>query len=234
MTMRLEKKWSVGDRGAEYEFRVKLSMRVRGVKISDNELGMETEQAVELFADELRNDYPWVGRVGLTGRSGGWLLVEDARGQATEDELSDINARVDQARKDFETALIESFGYEENGHRRNAGAATASFPSWFGRMQTPGYREELSNAISHAGYAGRDPLYVIRELTERLKLHTGPSGTTKLHARNGNRLYHVVVVNDRTGRKAYMTRTPVTHDEGTIILRKMRPHKDTRSMLEEA
>lgn len=107
----------------EYEFKVKLSMRVRGVNISNDELQMETEYAVDSFARSLRKAYPWVGRVGLTGRSGGWLLIEDKKGEATEDELSDINDRVDEARKDFEQVLIDTFGYTENrsrSHRPNA------------------------------------------------------------------------------------------------------------------
>jgi hypothetical protein len=143
MTMRLESRWQVGDRGAVYEFRVKLSMRIRGVKISDSELGWETEQAVELFADELRNDYPWVGAVGLTGRSNGWLAITDAKGEATEDELSDINDRVDQARKDFETSIIESFGYEENGRSSAATGRDLEAAYYFHERKIADAKEEL-------------------------------------------------------------------------------------------
>lgn len=45
------------------------------------------------------------------------------------------------------------------------------------------------------------------------------------------RLYHVVVVNDKTGKKVLMTDSPVTHDEGCIILSKLVPHKETRAVL---
>ena len=48
------------------------------------------------------------------------------------------------------------------------------------------------------------------------------------------RMYHVIVINERTGRREYMTSEPVTHAEGVVILGKLRPHKDTRAMLEEA
>ena len=118
MTMRTES--SVGDRGAVYEVRVKLSMRIRGVKITEHELAADTDAAVEEFSDVLRSEYPWIGRVYLTGRSNGWLAIEDAKGKATKDALEAIHERVNEARKDFETSIIESYGYEENPkHRRN-------------------------------------------------------------------------------------------------------------------
>lgn len=65
MTMRIDSNYSVGQRGAEYEFKVKLSMRVRGVNVTDAQLQEETELAVE-------------------------------------------------------TAIIESFGYQENRRRKTA------------------------------------------------------------------------------------------------------------------
>lgn len=47
------------------------------------------------------------------------------------------------------------------------------------------------------------------------------------------RMYHVVVINDRAGTKAYMTATPVTHQEGCTILSKIGPYKHGRKQLEE-
>jgi hypothetical protein len=35
------------------------------------------------------------------------------------------------------------------------------------------------------------------------------------------RMYHVVVIVERTGRKVYMTATPVTHKQGCTILSKL-------------
>lgn len=47
------------------------------------------------------------------------------------------------------------------------------------------------------------------------------------------RRYHVVVINERTGKKAYMTATPVTHREGSTILRKITDYPWRRKQLEE-
>jgi hypothetical protein len=48
------------------------------------------------------------------------------------------------------------------------------------------------------------------------------------------RTYHVVAMNDATGNKEYLTCTPVTHDEGCTMMRKMTPHRNVRIYLEEA
>jgi hypothetical protein len=47
------------------------------------------------------------------------------------------------------------------------------------------------------------------------------------------RRYHVITLNEKTGRKVYNTATPVTHEEGCTILRKMRPYPTTRHQLED-
>lgn len=47
------------------------------------------------------------------------------------------------------------------------------------------------------------------------------------------RMYHVVVVHERTRRTVYLTNTPVTHREGCTILRKQVPRKILRYQLEE-
>lgn len=48
------------------------------------------------------------------------------------------------------------------------------------------------------------------------------------------RLYHVIVVNDRTGAKVYMTERPVTHIQGCTLLSKLTKYSWRRNMLEEA
>lgn len=48
-----------------------------------------------------------------------------------------------------------------------------------------------------------------------------------------NRLFHVIVVNDKTGRKVYMTATPVNHNEGCAILSKLTKYPWRREMLEQ-
>lgn len=50
--------------------------------------------------------------------------------------------------------------------------------------------------------------------------------------RAAERMYHVVAINERTGKKEYLTATPVTHQEALTILSKQRPHKDVRKQLE--
>lgn len=47
------------------------------------------------------------------------------------------------------------------------------------------------------------------------------------------RKYHVVVINERTGAKTYMTGTPVTQDEGCTILSKLTKYPWRREQLEE-
>ena len=47
------------------------------------------------------------------------------------------------------------------------------------------------------------------------------------------RMYHVIVINERTGRKVYMTATPVTHKEGCTILSKLTRYPWRREQLEE-
>jgi hypothetical protein len=47
------------------------------------------------------------------------------------------------------------------------------------------------------------------------------------------RLYHVVIIVERTGRKIYMTETPVSHEEGCRMLSKITPYTWRRKQLEE-
>lgn len=47
------------------------------------------------------------------------------------------------------------------------------------------------------------------------------------------RLYHIVAVHERTGRKTYLTASPLAHDEACIMLGKMTPHKAVRLQVEE-
>lgn len=47
------------------------------------------------------------------------------------------------------------------------------------------------------------------------------------------RQYHVVVINEKTGNKVYMTKMPVTHAEGCTILSKLTKYEWRRNQLEE-
>jgi hypothetical protein len=44
--------------------------------------------------------------------------------------------------------------------------------------------------------------------------------------------FHVVVINERTGSKTRMTASPVTHEEGRILLKKITPYTWRRVELE--
>lgn len=48
------------------------------------------------------------------------------------------------------------------------------------------------------------------------------------------RKYHVVVINETTGQKVYMTASSVTHKEGCVLLRKLTKYNWRRNQLEEA
>ena len=77
-----------------------------------------------------------------------------------------------------------------------------------------------ANRSLHSGHATKKPPAQLQhEIDEVL-------GT-------GARRYHVVVINERTGKKAYMTAIPVTHREGTTILRKITDYPWRRKQLEE-
>ncbi len=48
------------------------------------------------------------------------------------------------------------------------------------------------------------------------------------------RLYNIVVINDKTGKRVLLTGYPMPHKECCTMLSKMTSHKDTRKMLIEA
>ncbi len=93
MTMRLKKGWEVGDAGAVYEFDIKVP-KITGVKMTNEEFEMEASDSLEDFVRDLKRRYPWIGDVYQTGRSGGWLAIEDPKGKATERSIKTINDRV--------------------------------------------------------------------------------------------------------------------------------------------
>lgn len=93
MTMRLQKGWEVGDAGAVYEFEIKVP-KITGVKMTNDEFEMEARDSLEDFVSDLKRRYKWIGDVYQTGRSGGWLAIEDPQGKATKSSLRTINDRV--------------------------------------------------------------------------------------------------------------------------------------------
>lgn len=113
-TMRLDRRHAIGDVGAVYEFDVKLPiLRDKCPLLSQGELENDTEIAVDEFKNILQNRYDWVGNVYLTGRSNGWLAVEDSRGEATREALVEINSLVDEAYDQFMDSLREAYSAPE-------------------------------------------------------------------------------------------------------------------------
>jgi len=80
------------------------------------------------------------------------------------------------------------------------------------------WRDKTTGREFHAGGAMVGYLYSQPERFERIP----------------ERRYHVVAINERTGRKDYLTATPDTHAACCTILSKQTPHKDVRKQLEEA
>jgi hypothetical protein len=48
------------------------------------------------------------------------------------------------------------------------------------------------------------------------------------------RLYYVVVINEQTGNKTYMTTKPFTHQQAMTIISKISSHKGRRVQVEES
>lgn len=107
----------VGKPGTVYEFNIKLR-GLRGVKISDEELYVESELAVRGLSETLQESYPWISEVYQTGRSGGWLAIKDRDGKARDQSLREIGKFIQEERESFEQDLRERYGAE--GHRENA------------------------------------------------------------------------------------------------------------------
>lgn len=100
-SVRWDTKWKLGDKGAVYEFDIKLP-RITGVRgMTNEEFEIEAEDSISWFEDSLRQRYTWIGQVYQTGRSGGWLAVEDKKGLATEAKLRTILGMIEKAQRDF-------------------------------------------------------------------------------------------------------------------------------------
>lgn len=146
-TMRFEKRYSIGDRGAVYEFNIKLSSRIRGVNCSDEQLEADAEAALEELEHELRQKFRWIGRVYREGRSGGWLAIEDKTGGASEGALEIIEELVDTARERFESELIQAYGFEHE-----EASASSGVRGHTPNAISPKLRKAYDFFKEHAGY----------------------------------------------------------------------------------
>jgi len=107
--------------------------------------------------------------------------------------------------------IHESFGFDDE--------ATARSEAW---------------KLSRSAYFEGDYVRIITRDGELVWDSRGKGGTREPRHRAAERMYHVIAINERTGKKTYLTRTPVTHQEALTVLRKQRPHKDVRKQLEPA
>ena len=110
--MRFDNKYTIGEPGAVYEFNVKMR-HLRGVNISNDQLMEETYDALRSFERDVLSKYGWVGDVSLTGRSGGWLAIEDISGKATKVKLDKIAQEVERDLRAFQKRLREQYGEQE-------------------------------------------------------------------------------------------------------------------------
>jgi len=97
--VRLDDRWRLGDPGAVYEFNIKL-LPVKA-EAPQSAWDNDVQMAMQEFGASLRKKYPWIGEVSVTGRSGGWLAIEDPKGKMTKATLDAIAKRVDAAKRQF-------------------------------------------------------------------------------------------------------------------------------------
>jgi len=105
--VRLENRWQLGDAGAIYEFNVKL-YRVQS-SATEEEWEQDRVLAVEEFETELRNRYPWIGEMYMTGRSAGWFAIEDPKGKMTKKTLETISGLVEAAKRRFVKDMEQAY-----------------------------------------------------------------------------------------------------------------------------
>lgn len=105
--IRWEQKYKVGEPGAVYEFNVKLPRMTASFR--DEDLYVERVHAVRAFEKILRRDFPWVGELYFTGRSDGWLAIQDKQGKATATSILAIADRVDDALGEFVKYMEEEY-----------------------------------------------------------------------------------------------------------------------------
>jgi hypothetical protein len=105
--VRIDDQWRIGDIGAVYEFNVKLH-RVES-DAPDAVWEQEVWTALDQFKQELRRKYPWIGDMDLTGRSDGWLAIEDPKGKMTKAKLETIAKLVEAGKRQFVKDMEQAY-----------------------------------------------------------------------------------------------------------------------------
>jgi len=125
-------------------------------------------------------------------------------------------------------------------HKGGAKASAYGAAPWTGM---PG-NEEKDWKLEPAGYTivwsdgtvgtGRVPFKSREEAEAFLSRHWSRISAARAAAEASGRSYHVIAVNDRTGKKTYLTSSPLSHREAVTVLGKQSPSaRNVRKMLEE-
>lgn len=97
---------TIGNAGVVYEFDIKIPpLHPMGIDCTQEEFDEEAEECLEGLAYALRKRYSWIGTIHRAGRSGGWLAIEDKKGLATREKLSNIIKMVEAVKGQFIRAL---------------------------------------------------------------------------------------------------------------------------------
>lgn len=101
----------IGDEGVTYEFNVKILKIQSSADFVDWDI--ERQVAYGDFELLLQKKFPFFTLQGFTGRSGGWLALEDPQGRMTEARLKKIQKLVAVALLSFKKHMIATFPLEE-------------------------------------------------------------------------------------------------------------------------
>jgi len=96
---RYEQGKKIGDPDVEYEFNIKLPPF--DAEITNDDFEAEVKAAIGYLKYKFRSRYSWIGAMGQTGRSGGWLFIQDRTGGATKAKLGKIIDIITAEKKSF-------------------------------------------------------------------------------------------------------------------------------------
>ena len=97
----------LGDAGVTYEFNVKIQ-RIES-DATQVQWDSEVERSFEGFTEYVRGRWPWLGAVYFTGRSGGWLAIEDPSGRMTGRTLVAIQKQVGLSLQAFKRHMVAEY-----------------------------------------------------------------------------------------------------------------------------
>ncbi|HXB28059.1 MAG TPA: hypothetical protein VNV25_25235 [Gemmatimonadaceae bacterium] len=97
----------IGDPGVTYEFNVK----IYGLASNADQVDWDDEVSTALshFKLRARLRWPWIGSIEFSGRSGGWLAVEDPQGKMTKRSLEAMQKVVAKGLAAFKRHMIRTY-----------------------------------------------------------------------------------------------------------------------------